>query len=169
MPSKYPIRDSSITERQLAPDLRRRLRGGGSSYAATVTSGTGVIASYAHSTSQALSVEPWCGAILEVDFDTGTVASGDVSTGPWAMASDGSDATVTITGTVSTSPLTRAVVLALMVGSVDVQSWVVQGGFAVTVPVRRTGAVTVQLRAFADLIEGLTVTLSDATVEVRSV
>ena len=93
MASKPPIRDSSITESQLSPHLRRRLKGTGGN-TLTISSPPPTtdtpLAHYTHATTQSVTVDGWDSAQVPLTAATAVISASEVTaTSPWTLTADG--------------------------------------------------------------------------------
>ncbi len=181
MASKPPIRDSSITEPQLAPHLRKRIRTGSSYQYTVVDTSPGssdepatrnVIADYSAAAAVVINADPWCLAETKAALTTAVVSSEDVTdTDPWTLTpSFSADVTVTITGTVTRTHTATAVMLAIVAGTRDALVFCADGTFAVTGVMRLTAGVPVRIHARIYSAGDIpaTATITDTTLTIRA-
>lgn len=166
MATKPPIRDSSITEQQLAPHLRRRIAGGGRTYSSSVTTTTTLttLAVYTGAGGSA-DVLMWDWASTALAAATVVVSSTEVTdTDPWTFQAS-SDRTVVVTLEATISAGCGTATLALLRDGVDVAIG--------SSPIRWTGqlatgsALTIEARAHAGASD-VVLMVSDVTVTVTA-
>lgn len=173
MASKPTIRDSSITEHQLAPHLRRRIRTG-ASYSTLVdaspdtgTADNAVVAEYRAETAQSITMEPWDSAYIVLAATEALTPSDSVTDDdPWTYSSP-DDVTVYIEASVTATCQAGPVTFSVMVGAREVGSIATYSTVAQSFRVTILSGEALTVRAWSHAISDLPVTVSVDEFMVR--
>lgn len=176
MSSRATLKDSSVTEQMLVPNLRRRKSQRGLSMVYEAAGGgavsTGVVAQYRTSSSQAITIAADCEHVVRVALPVAVVAATGVTTSPWRWVSQANvDADVVVEITADFTEWRRVTAAVLVNGRDALATSLVRVtgvDLIGRVKVRVGDVVTVELRATNPRDVAATLTLTAASIVVAA-